>query len=96
MNLKYDPIWITLIKKNTDLELKEIIREDQPDIIKEKEFSTMQWLIKKSVEKTGTIPDIIWDEGAMGKEPMIRLFGKNAEDMVNKLRKITNSIFNDN
>ncbi|MFX0042066.1 MAG: bifunctional hydroxymethylpyrimidine kinase/phosphomethylpyrimidine kinase [Candidatus Hodarchaeota archaeon] len=88
MNLKYDPNWIKLLQENTDLKLEEIIREDQPEKIKKKEFSTMQWLIKDAIDKKGKIPDIIWDKGSVGKEPMIRLFGRNAEDMIIKLQKI--------
>ena len=93
MNLKYDPHWIILIQENTDLELEEIIREDQPERIKIKEFSTMQWLIKENIEKIGKIPDIIWDKGSLGKEPMMRLFGKNSKDIIEKLRKIKDIIF---
>jgi len=48
----------------------------------------MQWLIKESIASKGKIPDIIWDKGAMGKEPIIRLFSKNSEDMIEKLKKI--------
>ena len=88
INLKYNPNWIDLIRQNTDLELQEIIREDQPEKIKKQEFSTMQWLIKESVASKCKIPDIIWDKGAMGKEPIIRLFSKNSKDMIEKLRKI--------
>jgi hydroxymethylpyrimidine/phosphomethylpyrimidine kinase len=95
INLKYNPNWISLIQKNTDLKLMEIFREDQPEEIKKKEFSTMQWLIKESIEKSGRIPDIIWDKGAMGKEPMIRLFGKNSKDMISKLNKIIELINNE-
>jgi hydroxymethylpyrimidine/phosphomethylpyrimidine kinase len=88
MNLKYNPNWITLIKENTDLELEEVIREDQPEIIKKTEYSTMQWLIKESINKIGKIPDIIWDKGSIGKEPMMRLFGKNSKEIIVKLNKI--------
>ena len=91
-NLKYNPDWIKAIQDNTDLDLQEIIRENQPSEIKKKEFSTMQWLIKESVEKSGKIPDIIWDKGAMGKEPIIRLFGKNSKNMIEKLEKIITAI----
>ena len=56
--------------------------------IKEKEFSTMQWLIKESFNKIGKIPDIIWDRGSIGKEPMMRLFGINSQEMILKLKKI--------
>ena len=94
LNIKYKSNWINSLQEKTDLNLQEIIREHQPKEIMVKEESTMQWLIEKSIKEIGRIPDIIWDKGAMGKEPMIRLFGKNAEDIVNKLQKITNSIFN--
>ena len=92
MNLKFNPKWIALIQENTDLELKEIIREEQPEEIKKKEFSTMQWIIKKSIEKIGKIPDIVWDKGALGKEPMMRLFGKNSKEMITKLKEIIDAI----
>jgi hydroxymethylpyrimidine/phosphomethylpyrimidine kinase len=91
VNLKYDSEWIENMEKNTDLTLQEIIREDQPEPIKKTEFSTMQWLIKESVERIGTIPDVIWDKGAIGKEPMMRLFGKDSKDMIKKLKKVIHS-----
>ena len=87
-NLKYNQDWIKSIQECTDLDMHEIIREKQPSEIKKKEFSTMQWLIKESIERSGKIPDIIWDKGAMGKEPIIRLFGKNSKSMIEKLEKI--------
>ncbi len=88
MNLKYDPKLVELLLENTDLNLQEILRERQPEDIKSKEYSTMQWLIKESVEKMGKIPDIIWDKGSPGKEPMIRLFAKSGPDIILKLKKI--------
>jgi hydroxymethylpyrimidine/phosphomethylpyrimidine kinase len=33
------------------------------------------------------VPDFIYDEGAVGKEPMIRVFGKNPQEVVNKILK---------
>ena len=94
INIKYKSDWVKILQEKTDLTLEEIIRETQPKEIVVKEESTMQWIIKKSIKETGRIPDILWDKGAIGKEPMIRLFGKNANDILNKLQKITNSIFN--
>ena len=92
INLKFEQEWIQLISSRTDLKLQEIIREEQPDEVKKKEFSTMQWLIKNSSEKYGTIPDIIWDSGSIGKEPIIRLFGRDSKEMIEKLRKIISVI----
>ncbi|TFG15191.1 MAG: hypothetical protein EU535_02130 [Promethearchaeota archaeon] len=94
MNLKYSPQLVNLIQDKTDLEIYEFVRETQPDDVKKKEHSTMQWLIKEYISETGNknIPDIIWDTGAKGKEPMIRLFGKNSKDMIIKLQKIVSLI----
>lgn len=88
MNLRYSPETIKDIQKKTDLELEEILREKEPRKARNKEFSTMQWLIKESINKKGRIPDLIWDKGSIGKEPMIRLFAKNSVDMIQKLKKI--------
>jgi len=92
VNLKYKFEWINAIKNSTNLELKEIVREDQPENVKLHEKSTMQWLIQRSIKEIGRIPDIIWDRGSIGKEPMIRLFGKNSEDIILKLKQIIKSI----
>lgn len=92
MNLKYIPKLIKSIQDDSDLELQEILREEQPEEVKKKEYSTMQWLIKENIHKKGRIPDIIWDKGAMGKEPMMRLFGKNSKDIIRKLEIILHLI----
>ena len=90
INLKYTPELIKTLQKKNELVLKEILRIKEPEKLKKKEFSTMQWLIKESIDKIGKIPDIIWDKGAIGKEPMIRLFAKTSKDMIKKLKLVMN------
>jgi len=53
--------------------------------------STMEWGTKQAISTLGKIPDIIYDTGGIGKEPMIRLLGKNPEDVILKLQKIINT-----
>ncbi|MFX1237501.1 MAG: thiamine-phosphate synthase family protein [Promethearchaeota archaeon] len=91
-NLKYKEKYIKRIQENTDLFTYEFVREFQPHEVKAKEHSTMQWLIKESVDKTGRVPDIIWDKGAIGKEPIIRVFAKNSRDLISKLERIVRQI----
>ena len=90
MNLKYKEPWISLLLEKSNLQLEEIKREQQPKEIKSKEESTMQWIIQKIMNQKTEFPDIIWDKGAIGKEPIIRLFGKNSKEMIQKLKVITN------
>jgi hydroxymethylpyrimidine/phosphomethylpyrimidine kinase len=34
------------------------------------------------------VPEVIFDRGAVGKEPMIRIFGTTAVEVVEKVRRI--------
>jgi hydroxymethylpyrimidine/phosphomethylpyrimidine kinase len=55
-------------------------RTNEPKSVK----STMEWGTKEVVKKLGYIPDVIFDKGGMGKEPMIRVLGKNPEEVIEK------------
>ena len=93
INLRYRPQYIEKIQESTTLSTFEFIRDTQPDSVRKKEHSTMQWLIKDCVENTGQIPDIIWDRGGIGKEPIIRVFARDDKEMIDKLKKIQKAIF---
>jgi len=94
-NLRYKEKYIKNIQEKTDLTTFEFLRESQPDTIKQEERSTMRWLIEESINKMGKIPDLIWDKGSIGKEPMVRLFSKTSKDMIQKLTKIIRVINNE-
>ena len=92
MNLKYSPNLVEKLENHPEFEVKELIREIQPKEVKEKERSTMQWLITECMNELGHIPDVIFDTGAKGKEPMIRLFAPNSAKMISKLGLILDLI----
>ena len=50
--------------------------------------STMEWGTTQAIKKLGRVPDIIYDLGSVGKEPMIRILGKNPREVLDKLRQI--------
>jgi hydroxymethylpyrimidine kinase/phosphomethylpyrimidine kinase len=50
--------------------------------------STMEWGTEHAIMTCGCVPDIISDAGAVGKEPMIRVLGKNPQDVLAKIKKI--------
>ncbi|GAF93509.1 unnamed protein product, partial [marine sediment metagenome] len=37
-------------------------------------------------------PDVIYDDGGKGKEPMIRLLGKTPKDVVNKVHMFSKGL----
>ncbi len=53
-----------------------------------KGVSSMTWGVHKSIQTRGRVPDVIFDRGGVGKEPMIRVLGKDPEDVLKKLRRI--------
>ncbi|MBN1280263.1 MAG: bifunctional hydroxymethylpyrimidine kinase/phosphomethylpyrimidine kinase [Candidatus Thermoplasmatota archaeon] len=53
--------------------------------------STMDWGTKQAITTLGRTPDIIYDKGGMGKEPMIRILGTNPSDVLMKVKHIINA-----
>jgi hydroxymethylpyrimidine/phosphomethylpyrimidine kinase len=47
---------------------------------------TMEWGTDTAIKEAGFIPDVIFDKGGHGKEPMIRILGKNPSDVLRKIR----------
>jgi predicted fused transcriptional regulator/phosphomethylpyrimidine kinase len=62
-------------------------RSDEPVQIKEREGSSLEWGTEQ-VLREGGVPDIIFDRGDVGKEPMVRVIGKDPDDVVRKVFKV--------
>jgi len=63
-------------------------RRLEPEEIRSVEGATLPWIMRESVKQAGRIPDLIYDTGDVGKEPMIRILGKTAVEAVSKLLEI--------
>ena len=81
MNLKYSDENIEKCKK-IEFKIGTFDRIQEPHEVK----STMEWGTAQAIQKLGSMPDIIYDTGGKGKEPMIRILGENPKDVVNKAR----------
>lgn len=62
-------------------------RRLEPKRVKEREGSSLEWGVGEVLKRMRRIPDFIYDEGGVGKEPMIRVLGKNPMEIVNKIMK---------
>lgn len=87
MALRYEKYVIDKIKK-AGYVVGFFDRLKEPKEIREKEGSSLDWGVTTACKKLKNAPDFIYDEGAVGKEPVIRVFGKNPEEIVNKISKI--------
>lgn len=61
----------------------EFSRADEPDQIKQKEGSSLEWGTASVIEKMGVVPDAIFDRGEVGKEPVLRILARNPAEIVN-------------
>lgn len=69
--------------------VEEFSRADEPPEISGREGGTLEWGTGQVLAGRGRVPDIIFDRGAAGKEPMIRVLGKDPGDVVDKVLKIS-------
>jgi len=82
LNLKYSEENLSSCRK-ARLSIATFDRADEP-----KGVSSMTWGVARAIQVHGKVPDVIYDRGGHGKEPMIRLLGTSPEDTMSKLRKI--------
>lgn len=94
MNIRFSDKIISICK-NLNLKTAEFNRDKEPAITKNKEGQTLEWGTDIAIKRSKMIPDIIFDRGANGKEPMIRVLGKNPDDVASKIIKIAKSILKD-
>ena len=92
INIKYDPK-IVDICRNLGLSISWFDRSKEPAEIKSEEGRTIPWGIRTAVERMGKMPDIIYDEGEVGKEPMILLFDSSAFNLAFLVQKIAEECF---
>ena len=67
-------------------------RKNEPADTKAREGASLPWVIERAIEKTGTVPDLVYDRGAIGKEPMIRVFGMDAAHVACKVMNIAKQL----
>jgi hydroxymethylpyrimidine/phosphomethylpyrimidine kinase len=89
MNIKYSS---AIIRKCRRLRFKcaQFDRRDEPQQINTREGASLSWGIENLLSKKRVIPDIIYDRGDKGKEPMVRVIGKNPSEVADKVVQIAN------
>ena len=81
LNLRYSENHVDQLKKSR-LKAASFDREEEPEGEK-----TMEWGTRTVIERTGKVPDVIFDRGGVGKEAMIRLLGHDPQDVLRKLKR---------
>jgi len=76
----------------TDLKTVGVDRDDQPKEVREGEGGSMEWSARTAVHKADGFPDAVVDAGALGKEPMVRLAARDADELVERVLEIAGHI----
>jgi predicted fused transcriptional regulator/phosphomethylpyrimidine kinase len=84
MNIRYAKENVVLLKGKGFL-IGHFDRRLEPKKVKEKEGSSLEWGVGEVLRKMKRVPDFVYDEGDVGKEPMIRVLGRNPQEVVNKI-----------
>jgi len=86
-NLRTDPDLVEAAKK-LGFAVIFVDRTREPEEVKRREGASIPWIVEEAYRALSRVPDVVYDEGSIGKEPMMRIFGRSAEDVVEKLLKI--------
>jgi predicted fused transcriptional regulator/phosphomethylpyrimidine kinase len=84
MNVKYSSVIVEACKK-LGMQIASFERAKEPAAVK-----TMDWGVREASGEF--VSDVIFDLGAMGKEPMVRIFGNTAVEVAGKVKRIVEGL----
>lgn len=85
--LRYDETTIEAVRQK-GLAVVFVDRTHEPAAVRSKEGASIDFIIETALNGTEGPPDIIYDHGDTGKEPVIRLFGRDPEELIKKMEMI--------
>lgn len=91
MNIRFSDE-IVGICRNLGYAVETFDRRDEPKDIKEMEGSSLEWGTNEALSRAPAMPDIIFDRGDAGKEPMIRILGQTPAEVVEKAVRISQKL----
>jgi len=87
MNIKNTPIVIAAASE-LGYTTSMYDRRREPPEIKRVEGMTIPWGVGEAIKAFGDVPDLIYHDGDLGKEPMALILGMDAVDVVKKAMRI--------
>jgi len=91
MNIRFSDEIIG-ISRDLGYTVESFDRSDEPADIKEREGSSLEWGTKEVLSRTPAVPDMIFDRGDVGKEPMVRILGRTPAEVVEKALRVSRKL----
>jgi hydroxymethylpyrimidine/phosphomethylpyrimidine kinase len=64
-------------------------KREEPARVNQQGGSSLSREVRRVLQKSKKIPDLIFDRGDMGKEPLIRMLGRDPEEVVGKVLRLS-------
>jgi hydroxymethylpyrimidine kinase/phosphomethylpyrimidine kinase len=91
MNIRYSPAILKACQKG-GFRIIGFDRGKEPQEVRAEEGHSLAWGIEDALGKADKVPDVIYDGGGWGKEPMIRVLGRDPGEVVRKVIEINRSM----
>jgi hydroxymethylpyrimidine/phosphomethylpyrimidine kinase len=85
--VRYDEVFVARARKS-GFSVVSLDRGQEPDGVKDREGKSLDFLVEAALRQAAGPPDIIYDHGDVGKEPIIRLFGRDPQELLHKMETI--------
>ncbi len=87
VDIRYDEAFLERARKS-GLSVVFWDRRQEPDGVKGTEGRSLDFLVEAALKAAEGPPDIIYDHGDVGKEPIIRLFATDPQELLQKMEMI--------
>ena len=67
-------------------------RADEPRDVKLREGSSLEWGTTNALSRHKGIPDAVFDRGGDGKEPIVRILGRNPAEVADKVLRVSKAL----
>ena len=91
MNIRYGED-VLGASRRLSLKVASFSRRDEPQEVREREGASLPWGVKRALEASTTIPDLIYDEGGWSKEAMVRVLGRDPQEVAQKVLALSKEI----
>lgn len=84
MNIRFSPNILQACRE-AGLHVRSFSRCQEPQAVQKEEGRSLAWGMEKLLSEAEAMPDVVFDEGGWGKEPMVRILGKDPGEVAQKV-----------